>query len=501
MDTHLTGLDILKDRLVVSALGDPDWVKAAANAADVRDLLLLQSKPAQPALTCLTIESYRGLKSIGQNNCEVALLDGRSVLALTRFKTFQRTRLRYLLVARSAFRMLALPSINRYLKKGKLRRHPPVLLGGNGKTRVFDVLEIAPDYRGDWILHAPRDLSPPETARRLSHLEGVSLSNVEDEQQPPPYLLRDAELDAAKALFDTRVGTVPIDLYTAEGHEGYCYKLVPSYLPRLAKRMITTSTETEVGIRECDPDHRFIACIFHLIFHEPSRHIPPGHNEIAQDTFANAKVLDHLRACAEAAGRDMPGSFDEMDQILRDADAMPGIDTIGFYAIGNPFVRHRYLRHARAHPGLATYFVRSTGHDTAAVNATRQALQERFTMLAEGPLEGEMRDQVESHIRGGVWIDNGAILAKPVHFFVVHDETPRPPEKDAKAKYVNLDNRNVLEVKVSLRRQQRADPERGALVHATDNSLEALEHLQFLSVGESDVIARYREAFAKSDAL
>jgi hypothetical protein len=191
---------------------------------------------------------------------------------------------------------------------------------------------------------------------------------------------------------------------------------------------------------------------------------------------------------ASDAGFPEPKSFDDLDAALRENDACPGKDLIGFYARRNKFVAGRYLYRHRVKPGLVVFFVRDFGQGSKPVPEVANVLRSEYEVVAEGPVTPTNREIILEKIRGGNWRDNPQNgYGEPVHWFACWDSQPNRPAGKLRRRYPHLDNAKIVSTKHHLRQSACGNGSR--IVHTSDNSDEALEHLKAIGVmGHPNVV-------------
>jgi hypothetical protein len=296
-----------------------------------------------------------------------------------------------------------------------------------------------------------------------------------------------------KERFSEEVGTYSFDVYTDDGQGGHGFKSVPYFTPGLAQAILKTSILSEGGIRIAAPHWRFLAFCYHLMFHGKSRPPPPATLEIGPDSFTKPHYYQELQRLAHLAGAAMPHTFDDIENLLQNAGVLPSLDLIGFYSNKNPFLQKRYFDKAPMKIGLATFFVRDFGNGLEQVDALRARLLTYFEILAEGPIHGANRERVLHGVRGGNWADAAAPggRAEPVYWFVCWDASPCPPSARTRRKHPRVDNEHIR-LKDHLRRDLGGGGEKILrVVHSSDNSLEALDHLEHLGLKQHPEIAKY----------
>jgi hypothetical protein len=290
--------------------------------------------------------------------------------------------------------------------------------------------------------------------------------------------------------FSRSIGTYPLDVYTDDGSGGFAYKSVPYLVPAFAQRMIASGATNRAGFRVAAPEANFIAFCYHLTFHNKSERVAPNTNAIVRETFHSPHYFEELVRLANLAGRPVPQSFDDIEVVLKSAGAMPSLDLIGFYSRGNAFLQQRFFKRRMARPGLATFYVRDFGGGEAIVDVVRSRLAEHFEILAEGQVTPALRPAIIAGVRGGNWQDSRGPggRAEPIHWFVCYDTHPKPPSASVRRKHPHLDNEHIR-LKDAIREDWSGNAARAIpVVHSSDNSLEALDHVSHLGLSDHPAI-------------
>lgn len=493
---ELTPSALLADRLVLAALPASSITAERLRGFGARDVLILsETGPAVPERTSDHVrQGYARLSDVRRNNCQVAILHGRSAFALADKSKFGRFDL--ILVPPIA----ALPAVAlgllRYGRRGGLiaigRCRFPHAEGG------MDYLVLRADLkpRDNRRQYGPTGATPLDLLRQLADLDQVVLRWSEAieagrHEGDIDILIAARDLPAMRARFAERIGTYPLDVYTDDGSGGHAYKSVPYLMPRLARQLLDTARVGASGIRVGSPDWRFLSFCYHLMFHNKSERVAPGTLAIGRDTFQSPHYHEELARLAELAGRPTPASFDEIEDLLREAACFPSLDLIGFYSNRNPFLKKRYFEQAALAPGLATFFIRDFGQGLDVLPDVRARIQEHFTILAEGPVDADLRDAVLAGVRGGNWNDPQAPggRAEAIHWFVCWDEKPLAPSRRTRRKHPRVDNEHIR-LKDAIRSEMGGGGRKvQPLVHSSDNSLEALDHLGHLRLLDHPAIA------------
>ena len=487
---------VLKDKLVCVALPPAALAPPALDVLRARDLLYLEKGgPAQAhRLESHVRLGYPSQQSIVENNCNAVLLHGLSALALMKTKVL--VRFETILVPAGIPYALARPAIFRHARRGRLRVRGQTELA-SGRYWVIETLVKSLDNRRQY---GPAGTPPLDFLQRLAGLDYAILRWVDSIEAGTHEGDIDIVVSAADApkvaeLFRDRVATWPLDIYSEDGSGGFFFAQAPYLKPSMARQLLQSAVTRASGLRAPSDQFRFLSFAYHLLLHIKSRRVPPGTNILGPGTFRSPKYYEELLRLARVAGAEEPRTFDDLEQALRRADCWPSFDLLGFYAEKNPFLKHRYFGRTQYRPGLMTVFVRDFGGGLSPVPAIRDHLREKFEIWAEGSVTEANRQRIENGVRGGNWSDptapNGT--AKPVYWFVCIDPKPAPPSARTRRKRARFDNENTnfkhtIRLAVGARgvKEQR-------IVHSSDNSTEALEHIGFLDItGMEALAARFR---------
>lgn len=487
--------DLLDDRLVLSALAGGRITAADLVKLGARDVLMLEKHgPAQARREEHWVsKAYRRIPDVRKNNCSVGLLHGSAAYALLEKREF--ARMSHVLVPMGPSLAAALLGLLAYGRRGILRAIGRTCIPTTGGTRAYLVLEVHFKPRDLTRQYAPAGLSPLEILRLLDGLDHVLLRGAEaiaagNHQGDIDLLVSHEALSGLKERFSRRIGTASVDAYTDDGQGGHAYKSVPYFTPPLAREMLASAATTGEGIRLPSPRWRFIAFCFHLLFHGKCQADGPA--ELCPATFTKPGYHAELIKLAQAAGLPAPRDLDAMEALLKEAGVMPSLDLIGFYSAKDDFLKKRYFERTPVKPGLATFFVRDFGGGPDVVDGIRQRLSNSFEILVEGPVDDANRDRIVRGVRGGNWADSAAPggSAPPLHWFVCWDPSPIEPSRRTRRKHPRVDNERIR-LKDDLRKDFGGGTTRDLrVIHSSDNSMEAIDHLEHLGLTDHPEIRR-----------
>ena len=205
--------------------------------------------------------------------------------------------------------------------------------------------------------------------------------------------------------FRQQVGLDPFEVYSEGGICGHDFQSVPYFLPNFARQILQSGVVRPSGIRVPSTTYRYLALVYHLLFHGKSRHLKAD-SDLAIGTYKKERHYKNLIALSQEAGFDIPQSFDDLDKVLMDHGSFPGKDLLGFYARKNKFVAERYLHRQQTDPGLSVFYVRDFGQSEATMQRIAKLLRSEFEILAEGAITDADRAMILERVRGGNWQDN-----------------------------------------------------------------------------------------------
>lgn len=491
---------LIHDKLVLVALPDNALKPGVLLGSGARDVLFLtrDGSPTPDRRPDHVRKRYGRLADVRRSNCEIGILHGVSSLALV--KKHQFARFKTVLIPFGPCLTSAWLGLLRYRAKKLLSVTGKTSLKFGGRERTYLVLAVGKGKVVNRRQYGPAGQTPLQILQQFADLDYVLLNEsakieAGSHTRDVDILLAEDSLPALKDRLAQRVGTYSLDIYTDSGDNGHGFNSVPFFMPGLARRILDSATQRASGIREASAHWQYVAFCYHLLFHLNVAR--PGGNKISPQSLTVPRYFDKLRRLAEAAGEQPPATFDDLEARLRDEHAFPGIDLIGFYSVGNKFLKKRYFEEVHWKPGLATFILRDFGRGLSPVDEIRKLIEPDFRILAEGEVTDANRPAILKGVRGGNWLDADAPggRAPPVYWFVCWDASPKPPSFRVRRKYPRIDNEKVR-IKDAIRaeagRTDRGSRKGLRLLHSSDNTVEALEHIEHFGLDE-DIAHHIRE--------
>ena len=481
---------LVKGKLVLLALPPKKISISTVREAGAKDIFLLSNggslTPERKADH--VVQKFQKISDVRKNNCEIAILHGSSSLAILDKRKFGRFS--HILIPSGIESLTAKAAIIRY---GRRKNLVPI-----GRTKIADsnyqVIEVRYKPRDHRRQFGPTGFSPLELMRKLDGLDYVALRWSEDMEAGThegdiDILVTQQALIGLKERFNEAVSTYPLDVYTDDGQGGHAYKSVPYFTPTLAKELLNSASTSPAGIRAGSPYWRFLAFSYHLMFHNKSEHVAAGTIDVKPDTFHKPHYYKELVRISGHAGKPIPKTFDEIEINLAAEGALPSLDLIGFYSNKNAFLKKRYFDRKPMKVGLSTFFIRDFGDSQSAIPLVREKLSKTFEILYEGSVDDTNRERITKGVRGGNWADQKALngVALPVYWFVCWDSSPTTPSSRTRRKHPRVDNENIR-LKDDLRSDLAPSKSPLRIIHSSDNTLEAMDHLERLGLLYNEVI-------------
>lgn len=486
---------LVSGRLVVVACPPRNFESTRLVEDGARGVLTLSRKGARADDT-LSIAHLKGTftrpSDVARNNCSVAILFGAASFVLTDKRYFGGFD--HLLVSTGGAFAAGGIGLARYGGRGLLRAVGFVHRPGSGNFIVFEN-NTKRSIRSRAF--GPSGVSLRALLTEMGDLDYIllrSIDGIEAESHTGDVdILVAAEMvEAFRERISKQIGTQPFDIYTPAAELGYSYRGVPCFKPAFARKILESAEVRESGLRVPSPKWRYLAFVYHVLFHNKLTKTAAQASVLTPELLRKPRHYQALVESAVEAGYEIPSTIADLENALHAEDAFPGIDLLAFYGQHSVFVRQRYLDAVQAPPGLAVFFVRDFGESDKPVAAIRDLLYSRFTVLAEGPVTDLNRETLIRSVRGGNWHDvrGPRRWAPPVYWFVCWDEKPKRPSVLMRRRYPRLDNAN-LRFKTQIRKALGASGSNSkplGIVHASDNTAEALEHLEHLGLDQQATV-------------
>ncbi|MFB8387031.1 hypothetical protein ACFC3F_07830 [Microbacterium sp. NPDC055910] len=320
-------------------------------------------------------------------------------------------------------------------------------------------------------------------------------------------LVRDEHAETFREIVGAEPGTIPIDLYSETGLDGYDFRGAAYYVPSLAKTILDRSVIHASGMRVPAPADHLHSLAYHVLYHKGfsaglASSLPHSPlEEPAEHDYAAA-----LTEAAESAGSHIPLDMEGLDDYLGQQKWRPPLDALRRLSSSNDWAARRIdvRKDASGVEGeLAVFVIRERLEEVVSLDDVRGILEHLgFQIVFTHRLDAAARGRAAAHIRGGNWgrgpypASGGgpSLVIAALHF------APESVDPALKSRYPHLTNADILAAKVTVR--DLVDATLGESrafngMHSADDETEAWHYLE-LAAPES--VARVREIVAAGRA-
>lgn len=445
-------------------------------------------------------------KVVQQNNADVLILSGWSVLALARMRSvrhanyvavkLQPTPLCWFalllgLVQCVLFRF-ASPQLVHYGTGGagpwlvafKVRRRRPhdgvrrFIPHQSGVCGLLDGLQTA------GVRHA--------VLRWFESLPDIAPGEDLD------LLVDDGALEQVRAMLDNGPGIQPVDLYSVTGLPGSDFRSMPYFPPYLADELLDRAVIHRGLCRVPAPREHFLSLAYHALYHKGTDSgIPATSGKRSKSRNADHDYVKIINRLAAESGLAVETTLEALDSCLDEHGWRPPHDMLIRLSRRNVWV-HSLLQHPKRDAGgddhTAVFLLREEGMRRGGVEKAARLIENYgFQVKATHVFNERTTATVARSLRGGNWgrgpwpISGGP----PVAAIVAHDPSPIAPTRRDRKRFPFVANARLL-CKEQLRdafnygypKDQHCN-----VIHSSDNGREAMDYLRIIiPEGADDIL-------------
>jgi len=388
--------------------------------------------------------------------------------------------------------IIGVPGLIRRALIGLVRIEGVIDLPSEGKTQQWLVLK----HQLRQSLHTRMSLSESVGIERfLAHIRAEKIRYVVLRfYEKLPQLFRDGgDLDILvadedevrlKEYLQSHPGSIGIDVWTPSrsSHNSITY-----YPPPLARKIIESAVDGPACSRIPSPREAFLSLAYHALYHKgffagvPSEKFPNEVNPHPQNDYAAC-----ISRLATENGIDVAITMEALDEYLHSEGWRPKLDTLAKIAPRNAWVWKYFFASAPVNEvGLGVIILKQKALQSGLAEDIMTAVTSHagFTLIRKKIFNEEEVAYVREHLRGGVWNDTNNVRDYlPAIALVVLDTTV------ARAALLNIMHASPDARIRSLKRELRTsfDTDKVSLIHATDNTHEAWEYVQWCFPKETD---------------
>lgn len=305
-------------------------------------------------------------------------------------------------------------------------------------------------------------------------------------------LVADEDDHKVREFLQAHPGTIGIDVWTPSrsSHNSITY-----YPPPLARKIIESAIDGPAGSFIPSPKEAFLSLAYHAVYHKgffagvPS--CLPGAEVNVHPENDYAGVLARM---AKDLGIDVDITMESLDNYLSQEGWQPKLDTLAKIAPRNKWVWDRFFStEPTKEIGLGVFIIKQKAFSDGVADAMVKTIAEHdgFKITHTKKFSESEVKYVADHLRGGVWNDiSGAIRDYLPAMAIITFDTTLARSSKMNIMHDNPDKR-IRSLKKILRNKH--DTGKISLVHATDNTKEALEYIEWCFPQEADDIKKEAE--------
>jgi hypothetical protein len=458
----------------------------------------------QPGLRRRVVAAH-STNAVQQNNADVLILSGSSVLALAHIRSVQHAKYVALKLQQTPLCWLAmlLGFVQCLLFRLSLPRVVNCGTSGDGPWLVAFRVRRPRPYSG------VRRFIPHQLGV-CGLLYGLQTAGVrhavlrwfESLPQVAPgedldLLVDDASLDQVRAMLDDGPGIQPVDIYSVTGLPGADFRSMPYFPPYLADELLDGAVIHRGLCRVPGPREHFFSLAYHALYHKGGDSgIPSANNKHRRRPIADHDYVEVLRRQAADLGIEVRPTLEGLDACLDSHGWRPPHDMLIRLAR-----RNRWVRSLLKHPGktanvddrVAVFLLREEAIRRGGIERASQLIEKYgFQILSANAFDERMSSTIARSLRGGNWgrgpwpISGGP----PIAAIVAYDPSPITPSRRDKKRFPFITNARLL-CKEKLRdafNDGFAKDQHCNVIHSSDNGREAMDYLRIIMPdGASDI--------------
>jgi hypothetical protein len=461
----------------------------------------------QPGLRRLVVTA-QSFKVIQQNNADILILSGWSMLALSRGRLvrhanyvalkLQPTPLCWLAMLLGLMQILLFRvSLPRIVNCGASGDGPWLVAYRVRRRRPYSgVRRFIPHQLGACgLLYGLQTAGVRHAVLRW--FESLPLVSPGEDVD---LLVDDASLEQVRAMLEEGPGIQAVDIYSVTGLPGADFRAMPYFPPYLAEELLDRAVIHRGLCRVPAPREHFLSLAYHALYHKGKESGVPSINEKRLERMrADHDYVDVLQRLAGPLGIKTPVTLEGLDACLDSHGWRPPHDMLIRLARRNRWVRS-LLRHpdkaTNVDDRLAVFLLREEGMRRGGIERANQLIEKYgFKVLSANPLDERLSSTIARSLRGGNWgrgpwpISGGP----PVAAIVAYDPSPITPSRRDKKRFPFIGNARLL-CKEKLRdafNDGYSEDQHCNVIHSSDNGREAMDYLRIIMPdGAADIIGR-----------
>jgi hypothetical protein len=450
----------------------------------------------QPSLRQRVVAASSG-KVVQQNNADVLILSGWSVLALARIRSVRHAKYVALKLQPTPLCWFAL--LIGFAQCLLFRFSRPQLLhygtGGAGpwlvsfkvrRPRPYDgVRRFIPHQLGvSGLLNGLQTAGVRHAVLRwFKSLPQIAAGEDLD------LLIGDDELQYVRNILDDGPGIQPVDVYSVTGLPGSDFRSMPYFPPYLADELLDRAVIHRGLCRVPAPREHFLSLTYHALYHKGTDSgIPARTGKRSGSVRSDHNYVEVINRLAAAIGMNVDATLEALDGCLDAHGWRPPHDMLIRLSR-----RNRWVRSLLQHPELgadpddqtAVFLLREEAMRRGGVEKARRLIENYgFHVKSTHLFDQRTAATIARSLRGGNWgrgpwpVSGGP----PVAAIVAQDPSPITPSRRDRKRFPFIANARLL-CKEQLREAFNygyPKDQHCNVIHSSDNGREAMDYLRII---------------------
>lgn len=264
-------------------------------------------------------------------------------------------------------------------------------------------------------------------------------------------------------------GKIKIDVWneSAPSYSGVSY-----FLPRLSKKILTSSIPGPAGSFIPGKKEALLSLIYHCLYHKGvNAGITSTTLGIDSLKISNNKYLFEIQNLSSELKINVGSTMEEMDDYLDKEGWKPKIDTLAKIAQWNEWVKKRHFTLSKKnYDSISVFILRELAIKNNLLKEIKELIiKEGFKIVNETYLKGDVKTNAIKNLRGGTWKDysykDNSNNFEPSYAIIILDNHQ-----------TNFNRFSLLKEKIRTKFDRNISP---SIVHSTDNEIESWDYINY----------------------
>jgi len=328
-----------------------------------------------------------------------------------------------------------------------------------------------------------------------------------EEGEDIDVLLADEDIETFMGTMKEFPGTIPCDVYSVEGQQGFDYGGIAYFPPEKAASVLDKRVQHNEDFYVPDEKSHAYTLAFHALYHKGEA---AGIPSLEKSVEISEDPEHEYQTILGGMGFDT-SSLEALEEEVAVAGWKPPMDTLRRFSKSNGWLGRRYNFGSISEDGLVTFVIREKAKEHKHVDDIIQMIfDEGFSILYSGEIDKKNLEKAKAYIRGGNWAAGPWPVSggDPYVVVVAHDVHPKELGSRERLQHPHVENARIIDCKYRVRKllnKQLSESEACNVLHSSDNTEEALEYIDILVPDKKEecllTAAREREAFVTKEEV